>query len=137
MVAVGTDDSMGAVITTECSKENINSPCLCCVKLKDEMQRVVSEIKSVVERVKILKEDQEQLSGRADNSECPSVKKINTVNNASNNAVCLTDWKTVSQYQRHAKINIVPHQQFKIPKVVNHYAILDKFKEEKFSATLL
>lgn len=56
------------------------------MKLKDELQRVVSELKSVVEIVKILKEDQKQLSHMVDRVECTSVKKINTLTNASSNA---------------------------------------------------
>jgi formate-dependent nitrite reductase cytochrome c552 subunit len=91
MAAAGCDECMCTVINIECSKENVNSQCLCCVKLKDELQRVVSELKSVVEIVKILKDDQEQLSLRVDNIECTSDKRINTVNNASSNAFHLTD----------------------------------------------
>jgi hypothetical protein len=51
---------MGVVTTLECSKVNGCSPCLCCVKLKVELQRVIGELKSVVEIAKVLKEDQEQ-----------------------------------------------------------------------------
>lgn len=58
-----------AMRNSERSHENVNSTCLCCVKLKDELRRVVGELKSMVEIVKILKEDQEQLSRRVDSIE--------------------------------------------------------------------
>jgi hypothetical protein len=97
MATRGCDECMCAVMNIECSKENVNSQCLCRVKLKDELQRVVSELKSVVEIVKIVKEDQEQLSLRVDDVKCTSDKRMNTVANASSNAFHLTDWKIVSQ----------------------------------------
>jgi hypothetical protein len=53
---------------------------------------------------------------------------LNTVSKAGSNAVCLTDWKTVSKHKRHAKIYTNPHQEFKIPMVVNHFAVLDNLK---------
>jgi hypothetical protein len=50
MAAVVVDQCMGVVTNLECSKVNGSSPCfLCCVKLKVELQRVISELKSVVE----------------------------------------------------------------------------------------
>jgi hypothetical protein len=58
-----------AVRNMETFKENVNSPYLCCLKLKDKLQRVVNELKSVLEIVQILKEDQEQLSYWVDNIE--------------------------------------------------------------------
>jgi hypothetical protein len=51
-------------------------------------------------------------------------------NTRGSTAVCLTGWKTVSQHKRHAKINTNPHQQFKFPTVVNHFAVLDNLKED-------
>jgi hypothetical protein len=44
-------------------------------------------------------------------------------NKAGSNAVRLTGWKTVSRHKRRAKIDTDPHQQFKIPMVVNRFAI--------------
>jgi hypothetical protein len=52
-----------------------------------------------------------QLCSRVDNTECSSVKKLNTVTNPSgSNEFCLTDWKTVSQCKRYAKIDTDSHQ---------------------------
>jgi hypothetical protein len=69
---------------------------MCCTKLKEELLRVVSELKSMVEIVKILEEDQEQISLRVDNIECTSEKMVNTEINANSNVLHLTDWKKVS-----------------------------------------
>jgi hypothetical protein len=55
---------------------------------------------------------------------------LNIVSKAGSSAVCSTGWKTVSQHKIHAKINTKPHQQFKIPKVVNRFAVLDNLKED-------
>jgi hypothetical protein len=129
MAASVVAEYMCVVTNLECSKVNGSSPCLCCVKLKAELQRVVSELKSVVEIKKGLKEDQEQLSRSVDSIECRSVNILNTVCKAGSNAVCLIDWKTVSQHKIHAKINKNPHQ-FKIPGVVNSFAVLDNLKED-------
>jgi GTPase involved in cell partitioning and DNA repair len=129
MAAAVVDQCMGVVTNLECTKVNGSSPCLCCEKLKVELQKVISELKSelkyVVEIAKVLKEDQEQLSRKVDGIECSSVNMLNTVSKAGSNAVCLTGRKTVSQHKRQAKIDTDPHQQFKIPKVVNRFAALD------------
>jgi hypothetical protein len=68
MAAAGCEECIGAAINIECAKENVNPSCLCCVKLEDELLKVVSQLKSVVEMVKIIKEDQEQLSRSVDNN---------------------------------------------------------------------
>jgi hypothetical protein len=97
MAAAVVDQCMGVVTNLECTKVNGSSPCLCCEKLKVELQKVISELKSVVEIVRVLK-DQEQLSHKVDSVECPSVNMLNTVSKAGSNAVCLTGWKTVSRH---------------------------------------
>jgi hypothetical protein len=113
IAAVVVNQCMGVVRNLECSKVNGSSPCLCCVKLKVQLQRVIgelrSELKSVVEIAKVLKEDQEQLSRKVDGIKCSSVNMLNTVSKAGSNAVCLTGCTTVSQHKRHAKINTNPH----------------------------
>jgi hypothetical protein len=43
------------------------------------LQRVISELQSVVEIVKVLKEEQEQLSGKVDSVACSSVNMLNRV----------------------------------------------------------
>jgi isocitrate lyase len=82
-----------------------------------------------VEIAKVLKED-EQLSRKVDSIECSSANMLNTVSKAGSNAVHLTGWKTVSRHKRQAKIDTDPHQQFKIPTVVNRFAALDNLKED-------
>jgi hypothetical protein len=57
IAAAVVDQCMGFVTNLECSKTNGSSPCFCCVKLKVKLQKVISELKSVVEISKVLKED--------------------------------------------------------------------------------
>jgi isocitrate lyase len=106
---------------------------LCCEKLKVELRKVISELKSelksAVEIAKVLKEDQEQLSRKVNSIECSSVNMVNTVSKAGSNAVRLTGWKTVSRHKRRAKIDTDSYQQLKIPTVVNCFAALDNLKE--------
>jgi hypothetical protein len=116
------------LVLTRATQRNIPEETI--LELKSVVEDTILEIKSVVEMVKVLKEDQKQLSCRVDNIECSSVNMPNTVSKAGSNAVCLTDRITVSQYKRHAKINTNPHQQFKIPMVVNHFTVLDNLKED-------
>ena len=72
-----------------------------------------------------------KISLRIDNTECTSEKRECTETNANSNVLHLTDWKTVSYNKRHVNIDTVPPQQFKIPTVVNRYAILESLQEEK------
>jgi hypothetical protein len=66
---------MGVVTNLECPKVNGSFPCLCCEELKVELQKVISELKSVVEIAKALKEDQGQLSRKVWTvSKCSSAK---------------------------------------------------------------
>jgi hypothetical protein len=46
---------MGNVINIACSEGNINSPCLCCVKVKDKLLMVLSELKVMVDIMEIVK----------------------------------------------------------------------------------
>jgi hypothetical protein len=41
MAAAAVDECMSVVTNLECSKVNGSSPCLCCAKLKVELQRVI------------------------------------------------------------------------------------------------
>jgi hypothetical protein len=130
MAAAAGDECISAETIIECSQDNVNFLCPCCAKLKNELERVDSELKSVVEIVKILKEDQHHLSLRVDHIECTTEKKANTETNANSNVLRSTDWKMVSCSKRHANIDTVLPQKFKIPTVVNRYAILESLQEE-------
>jgi hypothetical protein len=52
MAVVVVGQCMGVVTNLECTKVNGSSSCLCCEKLKVELQKVISELKSVVEIAK-------------------------------------------------------------------------------------
>jgi hypothetical protein len=60
--------AVGVELTTTTNTENIksaqvnvNSLCQCCAKVKNDLQKVKTDLKTLVETVKILKEDQDQL----------------------------------------------------------------------------
>ena len=60
------------------SQIEINSQCQCCVKLKSEVPNLKSELNSVKEIMKILKEDQDHLS-KVVNIENTTVKSGNPI----------------------------------------------------------
>jgi hypothetical protein len=58
------------------AQDNVHFLCQCCAKVKNELQKVKTYLKTLVETVKILKEDQDQLSVRLNNIEHVAVKEV-------------------------------------------------------------
>jgi hypothetical protein len=103
---------------------------LCCEKVKNDLQRIKTDVKTLEEIVKIMKEDQDHILVRLDNIECLTEKRVNTVTNINSKIIPSNDWKTVSNRKKSTNSVLVQQQEFRIPTVINRYAILENFHEE-------
>ena len=104
------------------------SVCQCCMEMKSELLSVKCELNSVIEIMKILKEDQDQLLSKVVNIENRTVNSGKTIN-AVNNENSRSNWKSESLSKRLTKNRPSPMQQFKIPLIVNCYAVLENLHE--------
>jgi cell fate (sporulation/competence/biofilm development) regulator YlbF (YheA/YmcA/DUF963 family) len=64
---------VSAETNIKCSQENAKILCSCYAKVKD-LQRIKTELETLEEIVKIMKEDQDRLSVRLDDIECLTEK---------------------------------------------------------------
>jgi glutaredoxin-related protein len=58
------------------AQDNVNSLCPCCAKVINDLEKVKTDLKTLVETVKIMKEDQGQLSVRLNNIEQVAIKEV-------------------------------------------------------------
>lgn len=80
--------------------------------------------------MKILKENQDQLSSRVVNIENTSGKKGTIMTNTNSKGYYQNNWKILSPNKQHANNQTSLLQQFKIPLIVNHYTVLENLQEE-------
>jgi hypothetical protein len=96
--------------------------------MKSELLSVKCELNSVIEIMRIFKEDQDKLLSKVVNIESRTVSSSN-----KSNAVIKEDsrsnWKLESSSKRLSKNQPSPMQQFKIPLIVNRYAVLENLHE--------
>ncbi|PNF38959.1 hypothetical protein B7P43_G06603, partial [Cryptotermes secundus] len=130
MASVKSVESNGAKKKVGNFRDNVNLTCLCCVELRDELQRVRCELKSVMEIMKVLKEDQEQFSCRVDSVIPKPANKINSTSTTSCDAFYSSDWNIVPHGKSHPKIDTITPQQFKIPIVVNRYVMAENIDDD-------
>jgi hypothetical protein len=94
--------------------------------VKNDLQRIKTDVKTLEEIVKIMKEDQDHILVRLDNTEC----LVYSVPNINSKVIPSNDWKTVSNRKRSTNSVLVQQQEFWIPTVINRYAVLENFHEE-------
>jgi hypothetical protein len=87
-------------------------------------------VKTLEEIVKIMKEDQDHIWVRLGNTECLTEKRVNSVTNINSKVIPSNDWKTVSNRKRSTNSVLVQQQEFRIPTVINRYAVLENLHEE-------
>jgi hypothetical protein len=103
------------------------------VKLKSEVLNLRSELNSVKEIMKILREDQNHLFSKVVNIENMTVKSENLIISSTvkpkNKDHHLINWKLESSSKRQSKSRTTMMQQFKIPLIVSRYAILENLQD--------
>jgi hypothetical protein len=119
-----------AVISINCSEGNATNLCSCCEKVKNDLQRLKTELKPLEEIVNILKEDQDLLVAKLENSECSKGKKVNSVTNINSAVIISNDLKRVLNSKRSTNFAIEQQQEYKITTVINRYAILESLHED-------
>jgi hypothetical protein len=122
------EDCISVETTTDCLHEN--AKVLCCAKVKNTSQSVKTILETLVETVKVLKEDQDYLSVRLDNMECSTEKKGNTELNTNNKAIHANVWRMGVNSKSPMKSATTQPQEFKIQTVINRYATLENQHEE-------
>jgi hypothetical protein len=114
----------------ESLQENVKKLCPFCEKVKNDLQKLQTDVKTLEEIVKIMKEDQTYLLARLDANECRTGKRENSVTNRNSKVIPPNNWKTVSNSKRSTKPVPVKQQEFRIPTVINQYTILENLHEE-------
>jgi lysophospholipase L1-like esterase len=128
MTATGCNVDINVPEFSILSQASTESVCQCCMEMKNELLNVKCELNSMIEIMKILKEDHDQLLSRVVNIENRTVNSRNTTN-AVDNEDSRSYWKSESSSKRLAKNRSSPMQQFKIPLIVNRYAVLENLHE--------
>jgi hypothetical protein len=130
MAAVGDDVCVSEETKIDSLQENVKNLCPCCEKVKNDLQKLQMDVKTLEEIVKIMKEDRAYLLARLDTNECGTGKRVNSVTNRNSKVIPPNDWKTISNSKRSTKPVPVKQQEFRIPTVINRYTILENLQEE-------
>jgi hypothetical protein len=118
--SAGDEDCLGAESITDHLQENDKA--LSCAIGNSASHSVQTILESLVETVKVLKEDQDHVSVRLDNTECLIGKKVNAASNTDKNGTHSNAWKIDLNSKSFINSATAKTREFNIQTMINHYA---------------